>query len=161
MSTYRIRAATLDDVNALVRHRLGMFADMGTAIDAAAIEMAFRGWLAEMMPAGVYRGWVVTNERDEIVGGGGMTVLPWPPGPWYAGGRIAFVYNVYVAPSHRRRGIARQLMQTIHDWCRQNGIGVIGLNASPEGRPLYEAMGYQPAANPLLFAGVDVDNASG
>ena len=88
--SHRIRPATLDDADALVRHRLGMFADMGTAIDGPAIGRPFASWLAEMMPAGVYRAWVIEDERDEIVGGGGITVLPWPPGPHYLGGRIGF-----------------------------------------------------------------------
>src|SRR5262245_35827269 len=96
MSTYRIRAATLDDAEALVRHRLGMFSGMGTTIDHMAIEKAFGAWLVDMMPAVFYRAWIVESQDNEIVGGGGVTVLPWPPGPQDLGGRIAFVYNVYV-----------------------------------------------------------------
>ena len=162
MSPYRVRPATLDDADALVHHRLGMFIDMGTAIDAPDVERAFRAWLAEMMPAGVYHAWVV--ERDvpaeagthvHIVAGGGITVLPWPPGPYYVGGRIAFVYNVYTDRPHRRRGLARLLMDTIHTWCRDHGIRLVGLNASADGRPLYEALGYKPAAAPMMFVGLD------
>jgi hypothetical protein len=51
------------------------------------------------------------------------------------------------------------VMETIHAWCRENGIGLIGLNASQEARPLYEAMGYQPAPSPMMFAAVDVDDS--
>ena len=172
MAAYLVRPATVDDVDALVHHRLGMFHDMGTSFDATGVENAFRAWLAAMMPAGTYRTWVVEtgtegpheamadagHERGsgEIVAGGGITILPWPPGPNYVGGRIAFVYNVYTERSHRRRGLARLVMETIHAWCRDNGIGLIGLNASQEGRPLYEAMGYQPAPSPMMFAAVDV-----
>ena len=157
MSTYRVREATLDDVDALVGHRLGMFADMGTAIDRGAVASAFRQWLVDMMPSGVYRGWVATADGEAIVAGGGITVLPWPPGPRYIGGRIAFVYNVFVEVPHRRRGLARHIMETIHRWCRDHEVGLVALNASDEGRPLYEDMGYQPAANPLMFAAVDRD----
>jgi hypothetical protein len=48
-------------------------------------------------------------------------------------------------------------MDTIHAWCRENGIGLVGLNASPDGRTMYETMGYRPAANPLMFAAIDRD----
>lgn len=51
---YRVRPATLDDADVLVRHRVGMFTDMGVALDVAALETAFRAWLTEMMPAGTY-----------------------------------------------------------------------------------------------------------
>jgi GNAT superfamily N-acetyltransferase len=154
MSTYRVRPATLDDADALVHHRIGMFTDMGTKIDEGEVESAFRRWLAETMPAGVYRAWVV-EDGEEIVGGGGITVLPWPPGPQFVGGRIAFVYNVYTEHAHRRRGIAQLVMNTIHGWCRDQGIRVVGLNASRDGQPLYEKLGYASAESPMMFVGLD------
>jgi GNAT superfamily N-acetyltransferase len=155
MPAYHVRPATIDDVDALVHHRVAMFTDMGTTIDVDTVERAFRRWLAEIMPAGTYRAWVVETDRHEIVGGGGITILPWPPGPQFLGGRIAFVYNVYTEPSHRSRGVGRTIMDTIHSWCRENGIGVVGLTTSEAGRPLYESMGYQPAQAPTMFAGLD------
>jgi GNAT superfamily N-acetyltransferase len=157
MSTYRVRRATLDDVDAIVHHRLAMFAEMGTEVDVSLVETAFRRWLADMLPAGTYLAWVVEAIGHEIVGGGGITVLPWPPGPQDVGGRLAFVYNIYTERAHRRRGLARLVMETIHAWCREHGIGVVGLNTSQEGRPLYEAMGYQPARSPMMFAAIDQD----
>ena len=77
-----------------------------------------------------------------------MTILPWPPGPRYVGGRLAFVYNVYTEPAHRRRGLARMIMEAIHAWCRDDGIGVAGLNASGQAQRLYESLGYQQMPAP-------------
>ena len=153
---YRIRPATLDDLEVLVRHRIRMFTDMGTALDADAVDRAFRNWLADMMPSGMYRAWVVdvpgaAGQPPQVVAGGGMTILPWPPGPRDMTGRLAFVYNVYTEHEHRRRGLAQLIMNAIHDWCREAGIASVALNASADGRPLYEAMGYQAASNPMMF----------
>jgi GNAT superfamily N-acetyltransferase len=148
---YRIRAATLDDVDALVRHRIGMFADMGVALEAAALDRAFRAWLAEAMPAGTYRAWLVEDAAGRIAAGGGITVLPWPPGPRYMGDRLAFVYNVYTEPADRRRGLARLVMETIHVWCRANGVSSMALNASRDGLPLYQALGYSESPRPMMF----------
>jgi GNAT superfamily N-acetyltransferase len=155
MTEYRVRPATLDDADALVRHRVGMFTDMGYALDAPAHESAYRAWLAGTMPAGTFRAWVVEDAGRTIVGGGGLTVIPWPPGPQHPGGRVAFVYNVYTEPAHRRRGVARLIMNAIHDWCRQAGIGSIALNASGFGQPVYEAMGYQMAPSPMMVLTID------
>jgi GNAT superfamily N-acetyltransferase len=161
---YRVRQATLDDVDALVRHRIGMFTDMGLQLDAPALERSFRAWLAAMMPAGTYRAWLVETvgnaEKREpaggsVVAGGGITVLPWPPGPHDMGARLAFVYNVYTEPAHRRRGLARRLMDEIHAWCREAGISAVALNASEDGRPLYESIGYQVAPAPMMFFAID------
>jgi GNAT superfamily N-acetyltransferase len=148
---YRVRPATLTDVDTLVRHRIHMFTDMAVPMDVAALDRAFRAWLADMMPAGTYRAWVVETSVGHAVGGGGITVLPWPPGPTYPGDRLAFVYNVYVDPPHRRRGLARLIMQAIHAWCRDAGVGSIALNASRDGRPLYEALGYVETPSPMMF----------
>lgn len=140
-SPYRIRPATLADVDALVHHRIGMFTDMGVPLDAALLSRTFREWLGEMMPAGTYRAWLAETAAGETVGGAGITILPWPPGPRYMGNRLAFVYNVYTEPAHRRRGLARLMMDAIHGWCRDEGISSMALNASRDGKPLYESMG--------------------
>lgn len=148
---YRVRPATLADASVLVRHRIAMFTDMGVPLDADALDRAFRAWLAEMVPAGTYRAWLAEAADGEVAGGGGITILPWPPGPQYAGDRLAFVYNVYTEPAHRRRGLARLIMDTIHAWCRDEGISSLALNASRDGKPLYESMGYAESPSPMMF----------
>jgi GNAT superfamily N-acetyltransferase len=148
---YRVRPATLADVDVLVRHRIGMFTDMGVPMDVTALDAAFRTWLADVMPAGTYRGWLAETSGGQVVSGAGITVLPWPPGPTYPGNRLAFVYNVYTDPPHRRRGLARLIMEAIHSWCRGAGITSMALNASRDGQPLYEALGYVETPSPMMF----------
>jgi GNAT superfamily N-acetyltransferase len=152
MPEYRVRAATLTDVDHMVRQRLAMFTDMGTpAADVVAAGPAFEAWLTDAMPRNIYRAWLVETSTGEVVAGGGMTELPWPPGPQYPGGRLAYVYNVYTEPAHRGRGLARMVMDAIHAWCRAAGIQSIGLNASAFGQPLYESMGYRCSESPAMF----------
>ncbi|MCU1386043.1 MAG: GCN5-related N-acetyltransferase [Acidobacteria bacterium] len=148
---YRVRLATLADADVLVRHRAAMFTDMGVQVDRATLDPAFRAWLAQTMPAGTYRAWLVETAAGEVAGGGGLTIIPWPPGPLYDGDRLAFVYNVYTDAAHRRRGLARRVMETIHDWCREAGITSVALNASRDGKPLYESMGYAESPSPMMF----------
>ena len=150
MSDYRLRVATLDDLDVLVHHRIAMFQDMGVPLDAAALAGAFRPWLLEMMPKGLYRAWVVES-GSLVISGGGITILPWPPGPRYLGGRLAFVYNVYTEPEHRRQGLGKMVMEAIHGWCRQEQIGSLALNASQFGQPMYEALGYAVTPSPMMF----------
>jgi len=154
-SEYALRPATLADVETLVRHRLAMFADMGSPFDPPTLDAAFRAWLARLMPSGVYRAWLVETSAGAIAGGGGITVIPWPPGPRYPGERLAFVYNVYTEPAHRRRGVARLVMDTIHAWCRANGVTSVALNASRDGLQLYQSMGYVESASPMMFLTLD------
>ena len=141
----------MGDIDILIRHRIAMFQDMAIDVDAGALSDAFRVWLEQMMPNGTYRAWLVETADGAVVAGGGMTVLPWPPGPRTFGDRLAFVYNVYTERAHRRRGLGRLVMETIHTSCRDAGIPFVALNASRDGLPMYEAMGYGAAPNPMMF----------
>ena len=115
----------------------------------------YRAWLLEMMPTDTYVSWVI-EDTDQgaarpIVAGGGATIIPWPPGPVYPGDRLAFVYNVYTEPEHRGRGLARQVMDAIHGFCREARIHSVALNASEFGQSLYESMGYRVTPSPMMF----------
>jgi GNAT superfamily N-acetyltransferase len=149
---YHIREATIDDMDVLVRHRLAMFTDMARPFDAPLIDQMFRDWLRPMMIAGEYRGWLCETDEGDVVAGAGLSLIKWPPGPSpIRSDRVAFVYNVYTEHGHRRRGLARRLMETLHAWCASHGIGAIALNASNEAEPLYTSMGYQIAASPMMW----------
>ena len=148
---YQIRTASLADADILVRQRIAMFTDMGRAVDAEQLGQEFRAWLGANMPLGAYRAWIAETADGEVAAGGGATIIPWPPGPQYMGHTLAFVYNVYTEPAHRRRGLARQLMEALHTWCREHGVTSIALNASRDGQPLYEAMGYVVTPSPMMF----------
>ena len=154
MSDYRVRVATHADAEAIVRHRIGMFEDMGVEMDRGLTARSFGRWLDHALLSGLYRAWVVETGTGEIVAGGGITVLPWPPGPRYPGEQLAFVYNLYTDPAHRRRGLGRQIMDAIHSWCREAGISSLALNASDAGRPLYESLGYRVSPSPMMFLGL-------
>ncbi|MBI3493214.1 MAG: GNAT family N-acetyltransferase, partial [Acidobacteria bacterium] len=54
-------------------------------------------------------------------------------------------------PAHRRRGLARLVMDAIHAWCREAGVASVALNASRDGQPLYESMGYAVTPAPMMF----------
>lgn len=163
MATYSVRRATLGDRASLIRHRIRMFEDMGvmTAADPTgpALRDTFGAWLDAQMPAGTYVAWVVEalldDQTREVVAGGGATLIPWPPGPRYQGARLAFVYNVYTEPEHRGHGLARQVMEAIHAFCREQGIGSVALNASTFGQPLYASLGYQVTPTPMMFLSLD------
>ena len=55
----------------------------------------------------------------------------------------AHVNAVYVAPSHRRKGVATRLMQLAIAWARAKGCVRVRLRASDEGRTLYESLGFR------------------
>lgn len=143
---YRIRMATPDDAALIARHRAAMFRDMSEVNDAEAarLEAAAFVHLRQMLADRRYVGWLVEC-GGAVVAGGGVVIGQTLPRPHVLdGGAAALVLNVYTDPEHRRRGLARQVMEAILDWCGRNHIAVVSLYASEEGRPLYERLGFVP-----------------
>ena len=148
--TYSLRPATMADIPHLVSQRERMFRDMGSAADFDGMRPAFDLWLRHAIPSKTYLGWLAVAANGEVVAGSGLIVIPWPPGPMSIDPRCGFVFNVYTVPSHRKQGLARRMMEAIHEWCRAEGIERVVLNASSFGRALYESMGYVAADEPMM-----------
>lgn len=78
--------------------------------------------------------------------------------------RCAEVRDVFVAPSHRRRGAASGIMQALEEASRSAGWPKIGLDVSLDdeaapARALYDALGYRHAHGPFVSsATLDADD---
>ena len=143
--TYTIRQASLSDAEIIVEQRRGMFLGMGFPDDEklAAMTEKFRPWLKAKVSSGEYRAWFAVAEDGAVVAGSGLWLIEWPPHLIGLASHRGNILNVYTHPDHRRRGLGKQLTQAAVDWCKQNGIDFVFLNASKEGRAVYEALGFQ------------------
>ena len=143
-SDYRIRQAVIDDAPIIARQRSAMFRDMGdlSGDDVAQIENAAFVYLRQMMAERRYLGWLV-ERQGEVVAGAGMIISQLLPRPGaIEGGAQALIANVYCELEHRRRGLARALMTAMLEWCKRERMAKVVLHASPDGRPLYESLGF-------------------
>ena len=147
---YQIRPATIADIPHIVSHRERMFRDMELPAAYDDMAPAFELWLRHALPSKTYLGWMAATEHGDVAGGAGLIVIPWPPGPISMDPRCGFVFNVYTEPAHRKRGLARRLMDTVHAYCRNEGIERMVLNASSFGESLYRSMGYVPTNEPMM-----------
>jgi GNAT superfamily N-acetyltransferase len=57
----------------------------------------------------------------------------------------AMLAGMYVVPRYRRRGVASELTKYAIQWCRDHGCKRIRLQASVQGRPIYESLGFVTA----------------
>jgi GNAT superfamily N-acetyltransferase len=139
----QFRTATAGDCATILHHRRAMFQEMGvgTAQELDRMSQIVEPWLRSALTDGSYRGWLA-EEDATVIAGGGLLVYPWPAGPKDPYNRRVTIFNVYTEPSHRKRGLARQLMLLMMDWLRAEGFQSIVLHASDEGRPLYEKLGF-------------------
>src|SRR6266478_381534 len=139
-----IRPATPDDIPELLRHRRGMYEDMGynDAGTLSGMVSTCKPYLASALANGTLHGWLACA-GEKVVAGGVVLVSPWPSHPYDDQCRRATILNMYTDPPFRRQGIARRLMQTMIDWCRKEGFVHVTLHASDKGRPLYDSLGFE------------------
>ena len=146
-----IRQATPDDIPEILRQRRGMYEDMDYNDGEALSTMlsTCEPYLSTALAKGSFRSWLAL-QKERVVAGGAVLINPWPSHPYDLECRRATILNVYVYPDFRRKGIARQLMKTMIDWCRKEGFAAVYLHASQDGRPLYETLGFEPTSEMRL-----------
>lgn len=141
-----IREAQPQDIAEIVHQRRRLYEDIGEPDGAAldAMQASSAAFLEKAIPTGLFRGWLAETRGGRVVAGGGLMIVPWLSRPADPKPRRAWILNVYTDPEYRRQGIARRLMQTIIQWCRQAGFQAVALHSSADGRPLYESLGFKP-----------------
>ncbi|MFJ1756465.1 GNAT family N-acetyltransferase [Kitasatospora sp. NPDC088134] len=72
-------------------------------------------------------------------------------GPSYPGGLWGRVHTVVTDPRHRRRGLAEAVTRALVAELQQKGCSSVELIATEEGLPLYEKLGFAPAAHYLTL----------
>jgi GNAT superfamily N-acetyltransferase len=153
---YSIRQATIADVEILAHQRAELWLAMKVLAPESAHAMRTQSvpYFEAAIATNDFIGWVISEKGNpqNTVAGGGFSMKLTAPMPDQDGqtqpvGYSAHVFNVFVEPTHRKQGLARFIMETIKDYCQQNNIKIITLNASTEGRPLYESLGYRVVDN--------------
>ncbi|MGA9529364.1 MAG: GNAT family N-acetyltransferase [Terriglobales bacterium] len=141
----RIREAGPADIETILHHRRSMFRDMGegTVEELDRMVEVARPWVARALADGTYRHWLAIDPQGSVAGGGGVLLCPWPANPHDPCTERAVILNVYTEQEFRRRGIARLVMGVILDWIKARGMRSVNLHSSPEGRALYESMGFK------------------
>jgi GNAT superfamily N-acetyltransferase len=146
-SDWKIRVASEKDSECILSHRRAMFEEMGftDSIMLDEVVAASRDFIEKGLATRSYRGFLAVTVDDKVIGGAGLAITDWlahPAAPKQS--RRAYILNVYTDPEHRRKGIARALMQAVLDHCKEEKFISVWLHASEYGRPLYESMGFTP-----------------
>lgn len=144
MSRFRLRTATLGDLDVLVRHRRGMWESMGErdrhALDEA--DRVYRKWARQRMRTVRLVGFIVENAKSEAVASGCIWLRPMQPLPGYAVRPNPYLLGMYTDPGYRRHGLGTRIVRAAVRWCRDHGYRRLTLHASPQGRTLYRRLGF-------------------
>lgn len=138
-----IRPAGVDDTEVLARHRTAMFRDMGVESETdEETTRSFVSYVRESLPDGRFECWVAESDVGPV-GSGCALVTEGPPFAHNPSGRVGRLFDVFVEPEWRGRGVAKLLVRTILDELATDGVGSVGLVASEAARPVYERLGFE------------------
>ncbi|MDH0303359.1 MULTISPECIES: GNAT family N-acetyltransferase [unclassified Pseudomonas] len=131
------------DLEMICAQREAMFLEAGG--DPARLRTMsehFRPWLRPRLADGRYHGFALLD-AGLAVAAIGLMEIEWPPHPAHPReDRRGYVLNVYVEPSHRRRGLASSLMRLAEAEFIRRGVGFAVLHATEVGRPVYAGLGW-------------------
>ena len=143
-----VQDATLDDVKILAIHHRKMFEEIweqkGLKIEigrAKELESAYTDKITKQIPEGVCKAWVIKN-NDEIIASGAITIVSFVPVPSDLSHNIAYLHSMYTEESHRKKKCAQKIVGSAIQYCKENGISRILLNASDAGKTIYEKAGF-------------------
>ncbi len=160
MPDFTIRRATAADSAALARHRCEMWLAMDDLSSEGYPDMYDQciRYFEDATRDESYLGWLVTTETGEVVAGGGFLLrriapFPGPDKRVCPSEKQAHILNIFTEPGYRRYGLARQLVETMLAWCEAEGVGSVTLNASGEGKPLYEKLNFSTVGNFMKWNG--------
>lgn len=143
---YVFGQASLSDAPELVRLRIGyLTADFGTLDPQQEADLwqelpaYFELHLDYDLLAFVAR----DEESGDIVCTAWLLLVTKPPSPRFPHGATGTLFNVYTVPEHRRRGLARQVMQRLIKAARDLNLDVLELHATDDGYPLYRGLGFE------------------
>jgi GNAT superfamily N-acetyltransferase len=142
-----IRSSVPADLELHLRHRTGMFRDMAMGDEAGVARMQerFRVWLRPRLVSGEVRG-LVLEEHGVPIASALLWLREQMPVPVSELDLRGQVFNVFVEPAHRGRGLARQLMERLEAEAANWGLEILELHASKDAEKLYASMGYAPTS---------------
>lgn len=139
-----IRTATIDDAPDLARLRwdlsekpardavsLDDFQELFESFHAKALQGRWRIWVAE--------------DKGQLIGNMWLQLVEKVPRPGDSPPHLGYLTNVYIQEGHRGQGLGQKMLEQIVDWCRQERLELILVWPSPEGRSLYQRLGFMPS----------------
>ncbi|NMC28352.1 MAG: GNAT family N-acetyltransferase [Syntrophomonadaceae bacterium] len=145
-----IRRATLEDMDTLVKLRLDFLRHMATLRedDEATLSAQFADYLSRHLNRNAL---AVLAETDcQVASIALLTVAEQPAHRYLPSGKSGTLLNVYTYPEYRRRGLSIQVVRRTIEEARNMGVSAIDLLATPEGKPLYEQLGFGDTPLPAM-----------
>ncbi len=138
-----IRPARIEDVPLLIKARLDFLSALDYPVllyDLTKANHQLVAFLSEHLERDLFA-WIAL-EGETLAAAGFLQVIQVMWQPAAPEGRFGRIINILTWPEFRHQGLARDIMRALIQKARDLDLAYIDLDASPEGQPLYESLGF-------------------
>ena len=131
---------TKDDLDVFIQMRINQLREEGAKEDIDLVP-ALKDYYQRHMSDGTFVSWLAID-GEKIVGTSGMSFVEKPPYFGCPSGKMGLLSSMFTDPTHRRQGIAKELLDRVVKEARNYGCGTVQITASDMGVKLYTAYGF-------------------
>ena len=132
---YDVRQIGIEDINIFIHFRECMFKEVGMADGVETMSQQSVGYFAEKIPTGEFVGWLAETAEGEAAASAGLSIYHLSPKPTNVSGTFGYLSSFYTLESHRRRGLAKRLLNVAIQHARDLNLPILKLHASAYGNP--------------------------
>ena len=147
------RKATSEDIDLLVSMRMEMLQSVVSENDSkqwALAETSTERYYSETLVNGEHV-CILAFDGNKCIGTGGVCFYRVLPTYFKPTGEKAYIINMFTNPQYRGRGIGREILRMLVDEAFGRGVRYITLEATEQGRKLYEKNGFGPVSSEMQF----------
>ncbi len=144
-----IRIADNNDIDELMRIRIEMLRVVNNKSD----DYEFSNELIEHSRNYFLNGdqtTVLALDNGRAVGCASVSYIDIMPTFSHPTGRRGHIMNVYTHADYRRQGIARKMLDMLIEDAKSKEATELSLDATEQGRPLYETMGFETSSEYMV-----------
>lgn len=149
------KKGTIEDIDLLTKTRIEVLRaanKLSSDIDMYEVERFSYEYYRQAFLNDSHTAYLVFD-GNKFVGAGGVSYYQVMPTYHNPSGKKAYIMNIYTSPSYRRNGIATKTLTLLVEDAKRRGINAISLEATEEGRPLYEKFGFVQMKNEMEYIG--------
>ena len=136
-----VKADAKADIEELMSIRLEMLRIVNGMSDTECFDETLISCLREYFLNG-NQTTVLAKDEGRVIGCASISYITVMPTYAHPTGKRAHLMNVYTNTAYRRQGIAGKMIRLLIDEAKKLGCTEISLDATKEGKPLYENLGF-------------------
>lgn len=138
------RIAEKKDIPLIARIRMKQLVDEGQK-PKPDIEPALIAWFEKAMDENLFVEWLAEEDGTAAAAAGAILFIQFPPEFINPDGMTGYICNICTAPEFRGQGLASRMLSKLEEEARNRKVSHLWLEASRQGRPVYERFGFHAA----------------